>query len=184
MEVTGRIKDVFKDWQTGKLIISILVDADPSEELQQLTLSEKLRVRLEKFREKRSKNANALMWECIGQIAKDQRADKWDVYLLMLRRYGVFTYICIPPGAVEMTKKQWRECEEIGEITINGRKAVQMLCYFGSSTYDTKQFSVLLDGIISEMKDMGLHTPSSSEMQRSLEQWEKQCGHTGSNGPA
>lgn len=178
METIARIKDVFRDWQTGKLVISFYVDAEISEELQNLTLCERLRLRFEKYREKRSRNANNLMWDCIGEIAKDQGTDKWDVYLLMLKRYGVFTYVCIPPGAVEMTKKQWRECEEIGEIRINGRKAVQMLCYFGSSTYNTKQFSVLLNGIISEMKEMGLNTPTSGEMRRSLEQWEKVCGHT------
>ena len=178
METIARIKDVFRDWQTGKLVISFYVDAEISEELQNLTLCERLRLRFEKYREKRSRNANNLMWDCIGEIAKDQGTDKWDVYLLMLKRYGVFTYVCVPPGAVAMTKKQWRECEEIGEININGRKAVQMLCYFGSSTYDTKQFSVLLNGIISEMKEMGLNTPSSGEMQRSLEHWEKLYGHT------
>ena len=49
-----------------------------------------------------------------------------------------------------------------------------MLCYFGSSTLDSKEFSVLLDGVISEMKEMGLETPTSKEMQRAIERWEKQ----------
>ena len=70
-------------------------------------------------------------------------------------------------------KKQRRECEVIGEVDINGQKAVQMLCYFGSSTYDTKEFSRLLDGVISEMQEMGLETPTSEDMRRALEQWEK-----------
>ena len=58
-------------------------------------------------------------------------------------------------------------------IDINGKKAVQMLCYFGSSTYDTKEFTHLLDGIISEMKEMGLETPTTADMRRSLELWGK-----------
>jgi hypothetical protein len=32
---------------------------------------------------------------------------------------------------------------------------------------------VLLDGVISEMKEMGLDTPTSEDMKRSLEQWER-----------
>jgi hypothetical protein len=77
---------------------------------------------------------------------------------------------------VDAMKLQWRECEVIGEIDINGTKAVQMLCYFGSSTLDTKEFSVLLDGVISEMKEIGLETPTSQDMKRVFEQWEKQHG--------
>ena len=48
-----------------------------------------------------------------------------------------------------------------------------MLCYFGSSTYNTKEFSVLLEGVISEMKEARLETPTSEDMRRSLEQWER-----------
>ena len=61
----------------------------------------------------------------------------------------------------------------IGEIDVNGQKGVQMLCYFGSSNYNTKEFSVLLDGVVSEMKEMGIEAPASKEMRRALELWEK-----------
>jgi hypothetical protein len=92
----------------------------------------------------------------------------------MLKRYGKYTYICVKPAVVEAVKAQWRECEEIGRVNINGQEAVQMLCYFGSSTYNTKEFSVLLDGVISEMKEMGIEAPTSEDMRRALEQWGKQ----------
>ena len=62
---------------------------------------------------------------------------------------------------------------KLGDIDINGSNAVQMLCYFGSSTLDTKEFSVLLEGVVSEMKEMGLTPPPSKEMRRCLEQWQK-----------
>lgn len=126
--------------------------------------------------EKRSLNANRLLWECLGEIATVLRCDKWDVYLKMLKRYGKYTYICVKPNVVDAVKKQWRECEELGEIDINGEKAIQMICYFGSSTYDSKEFSVLLDGVISEMEEMGLETPSDKEFERIIKAWEKNYG--------
>ena len=46
---------------------------------------------------------------------------------------------------------------------------IQMLCFFGSSTYNTKEFSQLLDGVISEMKEMHLETPPDEEMKQLLE---------------
>jgi len=125
-------------------------------------------------KEKRSVNANALLWKMLGEIATALRTDKWSVYLTMLKRYGTFTYICVKPKAVEAVKKQWRECEVIGDITINGDPAVQMLCYYGSSTMNTKEFSVLLDGVISEMREIGLETPADRDLQRAIEQKRKE----------
>lgn len=125
-------------------------------------------------KEKRSRDANALLWACLGELASALRSDKWTVYLQMLKRYGTYTYICVKPKAVEAVKKQWRECEEIGTINIDGQEAVQMLCYFGSSTYNSKEFSVLLDGVISEMKEMGLDTPADRELNRAIKQMEEQ----------
>lgn len=127
-------------------------------------------------REKRSRSANALLWACLGEIAAALRTDKWEVYLQMLKRYGKYTYICVKPNVVEAVKKQWRECEEIGHVNINGQDSVQMLCYFGSSTMDSKEFSVLLDGVISEMKEMGLDTPGQKELDRAIKEMEGNNG--------
>lgn len=127
-------------------------------------------------REKRSRSANALLWACLGEIAAALRTDKWDVYLKMLKRYGKYTYICVKPNVVEAVRKQWRECEEIGRVNINGQDSVQMLCYFGSSTMDSREFSVLLDGVISEMKEMGIETPGEKELDRAIKEMEERDG--------
>lgn len=178
MEFTGRIQNITKDWQTNQFQITFSVN-EPSaiSTVNDIQSCEKLSVKAVRFREKRSLDANALLWLCLSKIADAMTppADKWDIYLLMLKRYGKFTHICVKPNVVDAVKSQWRESEVIGEVNINGQKAVQMLCYFGSSTYDTKEFSKLLDGVISEMQEMGLETPASEEMQRALEQWEKIC---------
>ena len=128
---------------------------------------------IQEHKEKRSLNANALLWKCLGEMATSLRTDKWDVYLEMLKRYGTFTYICVKPKAVEAVKRQWREVEEIGHIDINGQDSVQMLCYYGSSTMNTKEFSTLLDGVISEMKEMGIETPEQKDLDRAIENWRK-----------
>lgn len=176
METTGRIKAVTKDWQTDKLNISFEIDTLPGD-LEGLSGGDTLDITAKRHRNKRSLNANALLWKCVSDIAKAISADKWEVYLKMLRQYGEYTYVLVKPQAVEMLKRQWRECEEIGSvIDVHGKPAVQMLCYYGSSTYDTKQFSVLLDGVIAEMKTLGIETPTSEQMKRSLEAWEKMNG--------
>ena len=124
-------------------------------------------------KEKRSLNANGLLWACLGEMAKALRSDKWTVYLQMLKRYGTYTYICVKPKAVEAVKKQWREVEELGTVNINGQESVQLLCYFGSSTMNSHDFSILLDGVKSEMKELGLPTPDR-DIERIMRQLEEE----------
>ena len=171
MELRAKIEDVSVDYFRKCSKITLVTDQklDGIEELMDKGLS----VSLKKYAVSRSKDANALLWACLNEIAVALNTDKWSVYLMMLKRYGKFTYICVKPAAVEAVKRQWRECEEVGRVNINGTKAVQLLCYYGSSTYDTKEFSVLLNGVISEMEEMRLPTPPSTEIRRYLEEWEK-----------
>lgn len=174
MECTGQIQNVSKDWLTGQFQITFSINEQSAINEIDKIKDCKLSIRAVKHRERRSLDANALLWLCIGRLAEALRSDKWEVYLQMLKRYGKFTYICVKQNVVDAVKAQWRECEVIGEVNINGQIATQMLCYFGSSTYDTKEMSVLIDGVISEMKEMELELPTSEDMRRALEQWEKQ----------
>lgn len=175
MQFTGLIKNIQTDWNTGETqIVFTLNEKSALQEVDKLK-DKKLSIKAVQYREKRSLDANAMLWACLGEIATAMTppVDKWDVYLQMLKRYGKYTYICVKPNVVEAMKAQWRECEVIGEIEINGQKAVQMLCYFGSSLLNSKEFSVLLEGVISEMREMGLQPPPSKEMQLALGAWEK-----------
>lgn len=111
------------------------------------------------------------MWHCIDKIASALKLDKWDVYLMMLRRYGVFTYGVFHENRIDQIRQMWRTSEVVGEVDVNGEKGIQVLLYFGSSTYDTKEFSRLLDGVIDEMEQMGLETPDQAEAERLLREW-------------
>ena len=147
---------------TGKStdIIKYLLEQDSTKEWD-----------LSEHKEKRSLDANGLLWACLQEIAQAIRSDKWSVYLQMLKRYGKYDYVIVKKKAVEAMKKQWRELEEVGEIDIHGESAVQLLCYYGSSTYDTKEFSRLLTGVIDEMREMGLTPPPDRQTQELLKKW-------------
>ena len=172
----AKIKDLSVQFENGCAVgcVTLRIPSTEIDRITKLAKAEKeIDVEIKEHRNRRTPDANAMMWACLQEIADAVQSDKWQVYLQMLKRYGRFTYICVKPEAVAEVKKQWRESEIVGDVTINGKPAVQMLCYYGSSTYDTKEFSVLLDGIISEMKEMGLQVPRSDEMQAALERWGK-----------
>lgn len=176
----GQIKSITKAIKGDAYVVTIETDTLPVDLEGKL-----LDIDMKVHREKRSRDANALLWACIGEITKAlqkeeryEKTDKWEVYLKLLKRYGKFTYIVVKPEAVDAVKKQWRETEVVGEIDIHGTKGIQMLCYYGSSTYDTAEMSALLDGTVSELEEMGLQRPASAEMKRAMEEWERKYGNS------
>ena len=107
------------------------------------------------------------------KIAEVLHTTKDEVYLEMLSRYGVFTHIIVKPNVVDRVKAEWRTVRELGEVTINGKTGIQLQCFFGSSTYDSKEFSVLLDGVIHEAEELGIETLGQAEADRMIKEWGK-----------
>ena len=92
-------------------------------------------------------------------------------YLLkhLLEKYGQGTLVEVKPEALASLQSHWRETRVVGEK--NG--LIEVICYFGSSTYTTQEFTVLLDGIIAEMYAEGLTPPSDQERWAMIERWAK-----------
>jgi hypothetical protein len=128
---------------------------------------------LKEHREKRSLDANAALWKLLSMMAEVLHTTKDELYIEMLGRYGVFTHVVVKPSAVEMFKQEYRLCKDLGEVTINGKTGIQLQCYFGSSSYDTAQFSKLLDGVIQDGKEIGVELISADERDRMLSEWGK-----------
>jgi hypothetical protein len=128
---------------------------------------------IKQFRQKRSLDANAALWLILSKMAEVLKTNKDDLYLEMLSRYGVFTHIVVKPNVVERVKQEWKTVRELGEVTINGKTGIQLQCFFGSSTYDSKEFSVLLDGVINDAKEVGIDFISREEQARMIAEWGK-----------
>ena len=91
MIFVGKLFGVSKDFETNKYLITFLMDEGNLSFLDDIK-DKTLKITASIFKKKRSKNANALLWECIGKIAKAKRLDKWVVYLDILKHYGKYTY--------------------------------------------------------------------------------------------
>lgn len=130
-----------------------------------------LAVEIKQYRQKRSLDANAYLWVLLQKIAEAVNSSKDEVYLQMLERYGTFTHIVVKPHMVDKVKQEWRTVRELGEVTVNGKTGIQLQCFFGSSTYDAKEMSVLIDGVVSECKEMGIETMTPDEIARLKSEW-------------
>lgn len=133
-----------------------------------------LSVEVTKYRNKRSLSANGYLWKLLYEIAVATNTSKDEVYLTMLERYGVFTHIIAKPNMVDRIKSEWRAVKVLDEKQIGDKTGIQLLCYFGSSTYDTKEFSHLLDGVVSEAKELGIETIDEMELKTLIDEYDKQ----------
>lgn len=165
----GRVKDLTFTTD-NKPILSLVLNK--GFDIQPI-LDTDLDIEIKKHRKKRSLDANAALWKMLSMMADKLNASKDDLYIEMLDRYGVFTHIVAKPNVVDRVKQEWRTVRELGEVTINGKTGVQLQCYFGSSTYDSKEFSVLLNGVIDEAKALGIDFISAEEKVRMIEEWGK-----------
>ena len=132
-----------------------------------------LDVTVKRWRERRSLDANAYFWKLAGLMAEALGTSKEEIYLMMLERYGVYTHLIVKPKVVDRIKREWRTVIDLGEVTVNGQTGIQLQCFFGSSTYDSKEMSRLIDGTIHDAKTLGISTESPEEIARMKEEWGK-----------
>lgn len=171
MKLRGKIKSIAKDIMSGHYDVTIVMTEGNAGDVAELAEKD-LSIEIKQWRNHRSLDANALLWACFNDMVKVLGGNKWDYYLKALREHGQYTLIQIKPDALEKFKKMYRECEVIGSRLIDGTEMLQVLCYYGSSTYDTKEFTVLLDGVLEDMKQANIPIPANEEVQRALEIWE------------
>ncbi len=132
---------------------------------------------LKEHRKKRSLDANAYCWVLLDKIAACTGETVTDVYRTILRDIGGNSYIVpIRSDAVEHYMQIWQSngtgwlCERLGECK-NTPGYVNVKCYYGSSVYDTKQMSRLLDLIIQECKQLDIETLSPDKLAALKEDW-------------
>lgn len=175
MEFTGKVKEISRDWQTGQAQITFTINEQSAlSSVDSIKDCEKLTIKAKKFRQKRSLDSNAYAWVLMQKIAEVINSDKWSVYLECLQKYSrAFTHVIVKPEAVDAMKELYRTCIDLGEITVNGRSGHQLQVYFGSSTFDSKEMSVFIDGIVSECKELCIETLTPSELERMNAEWQR-----------
>ncbi len=119
-------------------------------------------------RKSRSLDANAYLWVVCQKIAEVIRATKEEVYKKAIREVGQFEIVPIKEEAVDRWIENWGSrglgwfAESMEKSKLDGY--VRVITYFGSSTYDTKEMSVLIDYIVEEAKELGIILLSDSEI--------------------
>lgn len=136
-------------------IVAILQDMPlVMEKVVQLTGKE-VCISISEPKQKRSLDANAYLWLIIGKIADKLRTSKEEVYLKLLKDYGQSFVITVKKG-YDISKAGIKYYEVLKDGLINGKEFTAYKVFIGSSQYDTKQMSVLIDGAVQDAKELGI----------------------------
>jgi len=172
MEINGKLNGVSQDMVTGNMLVTFAtsqkIASNTIEEIKDIELS----IKAVKKRKKRSLDANAYAWVLMQKMAEKLKTDRWSIYLEMLQRYSrAFTFIVVKTEAMERVKDMWRTVIDMGEVNVNGSKAHQLQVFYGSSTFNSKEMSVFIDGIVTECKDLNIETMTPYELQELKSLW-------------
>ena len=133
---------------------------------------------LMEHREKRSLTQNSYYWKLLSLTADKLKMSKPELHNRMLRKYGQRQYIGgllvrIPIPDTEEAEEAALAAETF-HITPtsdvktgkDGRQYRTYLMLRGSSDYDTREMSVLLDGMINEAQQQDIETLTPMELER------------------
>ena len=134
-------------------------------------------VEIKKYRKGRSLDANSCCWVICQKIgdAITPPIPKEDVYRNAIRDVGVYEPLPIKNDAVESFGRRWGSqgigwfVDVIDNSKLEGYKLV--FAYYGSSTYDTKEMSILIDHLVSEAKELEIVTDTPEQIARYKDEW-------------
>jgi len=178
MNSTGIITDIGIDYKTHKSKISLLLDTKEIEVIEQLKNENKLNVELKKYRKKRSLDANAYCWVLCDRIAKElskygQAITKEIIYKDAILQIGTFEPMIIEEKAYDNVTRIW-EKQGLGFLiqeVSRKDKCIKVHCYYGSSTYDSKEMSLLIQLLVDLAKDLNIETKPKEEIESLLKSW-------------
>lgn len=177
MQTTGIITDINIDYKTRKSKISLLLDTKEIEVVEQLKKENKLNIELKKWYKRRSLDANSYCWVLCDSIAKELSKDgittKEEIYKDAILQVGTFEPFIVQEKTFENFKRIW-ERQGLGflvqEVSKKDR-CIKVNCYYGSSTYNSKEMSLLIEILIQLAKSLKIETKSKEEVESLLRSW-------------
>ena len=159
--------------------IEVTFELDDNTDVEQISnlINKDLDIIIKVHREKRSNDANAYMWVLCNKIAESMGdgMTKEEVYRDAVKHVGVFETLPVKKEAVKRFIESWEHngtgwvCENTGRSKWEGYENI--LTYYGSSTYDTKEMSRLIDYVVFVAKELGVETLPPAQLKALKDAW-------------
>ena len=177
VDAKGNITSISVDYRKQQTLVTFALSEVP--DVFNGLMDVELSIKIAKYHEKRSLDANAYAWVLMSKIAEKLNTTKEDIYELMLKRYGVlyqdekgFIVITIKSNIdIYTIAGHWLKCKDCGNFT-------SYIMIKGSSDYNTAEMSHFIDGIVSEAKELGIQTETPEEIERIKALWQRNSGQS------
>lgn len=178
-ELTGRMLPPMTYYGMDKPVLTFEVDADTRTLFQtydELKAADKLSIKIGKFKQKRSLDANAYCWVLISKLAAKMNKAKTEIYRDYIPDIGENSEtVCVQDKAVQKLCECW-ERNGLGWLTETFQSKIEgctnVILYYGSSTYDTHQMSRLINLVVQDCQEQGIEVKPKEEIESLLRQWE------------
>ena len=144
-------------------ILSEFIQEDSKILTIQIGLNEEIEVK----RKKRSKNANSYFWELLQKLCFEMNVDLIEEYRKRVKELGICQTFELDNKNLATFEHLWNErgIAWFTEKVEQGANKTIINAYYGSSSYNSKQFSRLLDNLIQDCRSVGIQTLDDLEIE-------------------
>ena len=129
----------------------------------QIGLDEEIEVK----RKKRSKNANSYFWKLLQELCFELNLDVIQEYRKRVKELGIFQTFELDTKNLATFEFLWNK-NGIGwfteKVEENEEKST-INAYYGSSSYNSKQMSKLIDNLVQDCRSVGIQTLEDIEIE-------------------
>ena len=172
MNSIGTLQDISIDYKTKRPKITILLEQRELISSLEEIKEDKLFIEIKKYRKQRSLDANSYCW-VLKLTVNDAVILKEDIYKDAISHIGSFEPMIVEEKAFENFKRIW-EKQGLGFLVkevSRKDKCIKVFGYYGSSTYNSKEMSLLIELLVEEAKSLGIETKPQAEIDSLLKQW-------------
>lgn len=123
----------------------------------------RLEVEVKPYRSRRSLEQNKLLWALLGKMAfamsgRKNKVSSEECYCIMLEEANVsYDYLLALPEAEPLLKKSFRVVRKVDEREVNGKKLNMYQYFIGSSKYDVKEMTELIEATLDKLAELGVY---------------------------
>lgn len=182
MKLTSKIKVFFSQKQQKHLLLAE-IPTNLVDKLSKL-VDKDCTVEVKEKRKERSLTANAYLWSLTDKLSKKLGNSLGNQYVMAIKDYGQFIKgMVLTEEAYSEFEKSWNKKatdvpHTISMVTVTNRFKskgvhwVEVIIFKGSSEYDSKEFSTLIEGVIQDCKDQNIETLPVRELKKMMEEYD------------
>ena len=157
--------------RNGKGRLTVDLEDDFRTQYERLSDSD-IDITVKKYSDTRTLKANAYLWTIITEIGNRLKLSKDDIYLDMLKAYGQGGMVSIKEKWAKQFERSNKYHQYLGESELNGETFKHYRFWVGSHEYDKYEFSILIDGVLQEARNLGIEVRPQEEIDSMLNELE------------